>query len=58
MQKHLAIGRGVKILDQKNQGFNDPPPPASLRVKDILTVPILIICIQIFVLEFRVTSNE
>ena len=37
MQKRLAIGRGVKILDQKNQGmFNDPPPPppASLGVKN------------------------
>ena len=35
MQKRLAIGRRVKILDQKNrEGFNeDPPPPASLRVK-------------------------
>ena len=37
MQKHLAIGRGVKILDQKNRGgggFNEPPlSPASLRVK-------------------------
>ena len=37
MQKYLAIGRGVKILDQKNRGgggFNEPPRPASLRVKD------------------------
>ena len=34
MQKHLAIGRRVKILDQKNQGgVQQPPPPASLRVK-------------------------
>ena len=28
MQKHLAIGRGVKILDQKNRGGIQP----SLRV--------------------------
>ena len=28
MQKRLAIGQGVKILDQKNRGgFNEPPPP-------------------------------
>ena len=28
MQKHFAIGRGVKILDQKNRGgFNKPPLP-------------------------------
>ena len=27
VQKHLTIGRGVKILDQKNReaGFNEPP---------------------------------
>ena len=40
MQKHLAIGRGVKILDQKNRGgggFNEPLPPASLRVKMVNT---------------------
>ena len=36
MQKHLAIGRGVKILDQKTEEGEvqrNPPPPASLRVK-------------------------
>ena len=33
MQKHLAIGRGVKILDQKNRGGVQRTPPASLRVK-------------------------
>ena len=34
MQKYLAIGRGVKILDQKNRGggVNETSPPASLRV--------------------------
>ena len=38
MQKHLAIGREVRILDQKNRGggVNEPPPPpASLKVKYI-----------------------
>ena len=36
MQKHLPIGRGAKILDQKTEGgFNEPPPPlASLKVKE------------------------
>ena len=33
MQKHLAIGRGVKILDQKNRGGVQRAPPASLRIK-------------------------
>ena len=33
MQKHLAIGRGVKILDQKSRGDVQRTPPASLRVK-------------------------
>ena len=40
MQKHLAIGRGMKILDQKNReggGFNEPPP-ASLRVKGLIYI--------------------
>ena len=32
MQKHLAIGRRVKILDQKNRGGAQRTPPASLRV--------------------------
>ena len=34
MQKRLAIGQGVKILDQKSEGggVQRPPPPASLRV--------------------------
>ena len=31
MQKHLAIGQGVKILDQKNRGGVNNPP-ASLKV--------------------------
>ena len=36
MQKHFAIGRGVKILDQKNRGGGvNEPPPASLRVNHI-----------------------
>ena len=36
VQKHLAIGRGVKILDQKNRGrLNEPPPPAGLRVNNL-----------------------
>ena len=36
MQKHLAIGRGVKILDQKTEEgeVQRNPPPASLRVKE------------------------
>ena len=34
MQNRLAVGRGVRILDPKNRGgLNEPPPPASLRVK-------------------------
>ena len=33
MQKRVAIGRGVKILDQKYRGGSTNPPPASLRVK-------------------------
>ena len=34
MQKRLAIGRGVKILDQKNRGGGSTNPhPAILRVK-------------------------
>ena len=33
MQKHLAIGRGVKILDKKKrEGEVQRTPPASLRV--------------------------
>ena len=38
MQKHLAIGREVKILDQKNRGGGGgqrTPPPASLKAKYI-----------------------
>ena len=33
MQKHLATGREVKILDKKIEGVSTspPPPPASLR---------------------------
>ena len=38
MQKHLAIGRDVKILDQKNRGGggggSTNPPLLVLRVKD------------------------
>ena len=34
MQKHLAIGQGIKILDQKNRGGCSTNPPASLRLKD------------------------
>ena len=34
VQKRLAIGWGVKILDQKNRGDSTTPPPASLRVKN------------------------
>ena len=38
MQKRLAIGLGVKILDQKKKegGVQEPPPPstASLRAKE------------------------
>ena len=33
MQKHLVIGQGVKILDQKNRGGVQRTPPASLRVE-------------------------
>ena len=39
MEKHLAVGRGVEILDQKKReggGFNETPPPASLRVNQLL----------------------
>ena len=32
MQKHLAIGRGAKILDLKNRGGFNEAPPAKLRV--------------------------
>ena len=33
MQKRLAIGRGIKILDQKTEGGGgSTSPPASLRV--------------------------
>ena len=32
MQKRLAIGPGVKILDLKNRGGVQRTPPASLRV--------------------------
>ena len=36
MQKHLAIGRGVKILDQKNRGGGGSTNPfASLRVNHL-----------------------
>ena len=35
MQKHLAIGRDVKILDQKTEGGGSTNPPLLvLRVKD------------------------
>ena len=33
MQKHLAIGCGMKNLDQKTEGGGSTNPPASLRVK-------------------------
>ena len=34
MQKHLAFGQGVKILDQKNRGGGggSRDPPASLEL--------------------------
>ena len=37
MQKRLAIGRGAKIVDQKNGGGwgSTNPSPASLRVNSI-----------------------
>ena len=39
MKKHLAIGRGIEILDQKHRGvYNEPPPPsspASLRLNKV-----------------------
>ena len=39
MQKCLAIGRGVEILDQKNRaGRSTNPPPASLRVKIVFII--------------------
>ena len=40
MQKHLAIGRGVKILDQKIRGGGGfvEPPPASLRVNRLTRI--------------------
>ena len=39
MQKRLAIGPGVKILDQKNEGGGgvNVKPPASLWVKSLCT---------------------
>ena len=44
MQKHLAIGRGVKILDLKNRGEGSTtPPPASLRVN----IKTFMICINV-----------
>ena len=34
MQKHLAIGRGVKILEQKNRGGGGSTnPPCQFKVK-------------------------
>ena len=35
MQKHLAIGRVMKILDQKNRGGGGStnPPPCQFKVK-------------------------
>ena len=40
MQKHLAIGQGIKILDQKTRGGGSSTnPPASLRVKSIEDTP-------------------
>ena len=41
MEKHLVIGRRVKILDQKNRGGVQRTPSASFRVKqkkDVLIV--------------------
>ena len=40
MQKHLAIGRGVKVLDYKKTeggGVNEPPP-AILRVNNFVYI--------------------
>ena len=34
MQERLAIGRRVKILDQKNREGGSVNPPASLRVNE------------------------
>ena len=34
MQKHLAIGRRVKIIDQKNREvFNEPPCQSNFKEK-------------------------
>ena len=36
MHKQLTISPGAKILDQKTEGGLTNPPPASLRVKNVL----------------------
>ena len=41
MQKRLAIGQGVKILDQKNRGGFNEPLPASLRVNLEISTTVL-----------------
>ena len=35
MQERLVIVQGIKILDQKNRGWVQRNPSASLRVKEI-----------------------
>ena len=40
MQKHLTIGRGIKILDRKNREGDSTNPPASLRVKEWVEPPL------------------
>ena len=57
MQKHLAIDRGVKILDQikSGGGGSTTPPPASLRVKETLT---LITLFQLYFIYYIAKSCD
>ena len=51
MQKHLAIGRGVKILEQKSEGGFNEHPPASLRV-NVFIYLFIYLCIYVFICLF------
>ena len=61
VQKHLAIGRGVKILDQKNWGGVQRTPPASLRVNQIeknnIKLEIICYCNFFFLNKIGVSSS-